>query len=246
MNQKGIKYHRLNADEFKNVNLSINLYPERKEDISSIWIRRFALPEEFNSTQENKWLYQEYRAFIFNYIVSKRVKIMSDPYSIDKAENKSLQLSIARDIGFNIPKTLITGNFEEIKKFRECMNASIVIKPIYMNQVDDGDTTYQIFSNILKDSDLENYKDYSPFPSIFQEYIEKEYEIRVTVVGKKIFSAKVDSQSNPNTKIDWRRERMKFEKYELPDDIKVKCIELVEKLNLSFGAIDLIKAKNGN
>ena len=245
LNQRRIQYYRLNSDDFQNVNLVINFYQEIKEEITSIWVRRFSLPQEIITSQESNWLYQEYRAFIFNYIVSKKVRIMSDPYSIDKAENKSLQLSVAKDLGFNIPKTIITGNLEEIIKFRKYVNNSILIKPIYMNQINLENTEFQIFSNILKDSDLENYKNYTSFPSIFQEYIDKEYEIRVTVVGNKIFSAKVDSQSNPITKVDWRREKMKFEKYELPAEIEHICFELLEKLNLSFGAIDLIKSKNG-
>jgi len=82
-------------------------------------------------------------------------------------------------------------------------------------------------------------------PSIFQEYIEKDYELRITVVGERVFSAKVESQHNEKTKIDWRKEKLKFTEYKLPDAISKKCVLLLKTLDLNFGAIDLIKTKSG-
>lgn len=69
--------------------------------------------------------------------------------------------------------------------------------------------------------------------------------MRITVVSNKVFSAKVDSQKLDKTKTDWRKEKIPFEKYLLPNDIEKKCVELLQKLNLSFGAIDMIRNSNG-
>ncbi|WP_345005774.1 hypothetical protein [Snuella lapsa] len=80
--------------------------------------------------------------------------------------------------------------------------------------------------------------------NIFQNEISKEYELRVTVVNGKIFAAKIDSQSNDNTKLDWRKGRLKFSRYRLPQHIEEMCLRITSKLNLNFGAIDLIKTKN--
>src|SRR5207249_3343457 len=91
----------------------------------------------------------------------------------------------------------------------------------------------------------ENLEKYSLTPSIFQEYIEKEYELRITVVGEKVFAAKVDSQKQDETKIDWRKHKTLFQQYSLPKEISDKCVELTQKLNLSFGAIDIIRNKEG-
>mgnify|MGYP005827328847 CR=1 FL=1 len=66
------------------------------------------------------------------------------------------------------------------------------------------------------------------------------------VVGDKIFSAKVNSQKNKNTLIDWRKEKNPFVEYALPSEIEQKCIQLTRKLNISFGAIDLVRDKDGN
>ena len=80
---------------------------------------------------------------------------------------------------------------------------------------------------------------------IFQEYVEKEYEIRVTVIGNELFAAKIDSQSEPSAKIDWReavaRGLVKVMPYHLPQAIENKCRRVVSWYGLSFGAIDLIR-----
>ena len=79
-----------------------------------------------------------------------------------------------------------------------------------------------------------------------QNCISKEYELRITIVGDKVFSAKVNSQENKNTLTDWRKEKNPFVIYELPTEIEQKCIQLTKKLNISFGAIDLVRDKNGD
>lgn len=88
-------------------------------------------------------------------------------------------------------------------------------------------------------------------PMIFQQYIEPAYELRVTVVGKKIFTARVsgkdiDGQSGFR---DWRyahiNETFKAEVATLDQATKEACIRLTQKFGLNFGAIDLIVDKKG-
>ena len=66
------------------------------------------------------------------------------------------------------------------------------------------------------------------------------------MVGQNVFSAGVNSQTRESTKTDWRKEKLEFFIEDIPVEIKEKCILLVKNLNLKFGAIDLIKDKNGN
>ena len=47
------------------------------------------------------------------------------------------------------------------------------------------------------------------------------------------------------SKTDWRKGNLKFYKSSLPEDISMKCVQLVKELNLSFGAIDIIKNIKG-
>jgi hypothetical protein len=64
--------------------------------------------------------------------------------------------------------------------------------------------------------------------------------------GEMVFVAGINSQTNEISKIDWRRGELKFYETIIPQNIETMCIALVKKLNLRFGAIDMIKDKNGN
>ena len=84
---------------------------------------------------------------------------------------------------------------------------------------------------------------------IFQEYIEKEYEIRVTVIGREVFATKIDSQANSDSRVDWRdavvRGIIQVTPYVLPENIANQCRNITKSYGLNFSAIDLIKTPCG-
>lgn len=57
-----------------------------------------------------------------------------------------------------------------------------------------------IFTNLVPKKLIQSIDKFDINPCIFQENIEKDIEIRVTIVGNKIFASAVDSQSNSETK----------------------------------------------
>lgn len=74
-------------------------------------------------------------------------------------------------------------------------------------------------------------------PVIFQECVEKGTDIRVCIVGEKIFSAAIVPNENL---LDWRSDPLSQTKhFELPIDIEAKLLSLVQALNLETGSIDL-------
>ncbi|MEB3285893.1 MAG: hypothetical protein VKJ04_00165 [Vampirovibrionales bacterium] len=80
-------------------------------------------------------------------------------------------------------------------------------------------------------------------PVILQEYIPKQYELRITVVGKKIFPCAIYTQDIAGTnKSDWRAQTYQFrhEMIQLPQEIEERCFQLLERLKLQFGCIDMI------
>jgi hypothetical protein len=84
---------------------------------------------------------------------------------------------------------------------------------------------------------------------VFQGYVEKRHEYRVTVVGREVFACRIDSQAaGGETAIDWRN-------YDIPsaphlavdpeDRPKGKLVELVGRLSLTYGAVDLVGSPRG-
>lgn len=253
LNEQKIKYKRFNCEDILKKDCSLNFNNTYSYSIlgetkyKSIWFRRTKLPKISNLRNEEKfYILNETDYLIKNMISSLPVKKwLSHPNYVYKAENKLLQLQEALKIGFKIPATLITNSHKELKNFIKTYNNNIIIKPLSYSKIDYCEGSKFLFTNKVPSNIISDIDSYDLTPCIYQQNIAKEYEIRVTVVNNKIFAAAVNSQKDKDTKNDWRKKNLKFYRIDLPEAIKFKCISLVKKLNLKFGAIDLIKNPKG-
>ena len=78
---------------------------------------------------------------------------------------------------------------------------------------------------------------------IFQAYVPKRFELRITVVGQQVFAAEIHSQHTNHTRHDWRRydlDETPHFPHALPPDVAQRCIQLVQELGLCYGAIDMV------
>jgi glutathione synthase/RimK-type ligase-like ATP-grasp enzyme len=253
LNTRKIEYKRFNCEDILNYDCSVRFSNSLKysilneSDFNAVWFRRTQLPNISNlSINEKVYILNETDSLIKNLFSILDTNWISEPYAVYKAENKLMQLKTASEIGFEIPETLITNSKKELKEFYHDNNKQIIIKPLSQTKIESADVPKFIFTNKVTENQIDNLEKFDLTPCIFQREIQKDYEIRVTVVGDKIFSAAVDSQSETETKIDWRKKKLTFTKVELPKSVENLCITIVKRLNLSFGAIDLIKQKNGN
>lgn len=253
LNERNIDYYRFNCEDICEQGYTFKLGQDPQfligdiSQICSVWFRRTKLPEvRSNSHAEKLFVLNDYDSLLANiYPLINTQKWMSEPKYIYRAENKLWQLKIAQAIGFIIPNTIVTSDRTQIRRFADKFSQRIIIKPITHGRLDDPSGRRNIFTNLVSSEHLDNLEEYDLTPCIFQEYIDKEYELRITVVDNEVFSAKVDSQANENSKVDWRKEKIRFTPYKLPVGIANKCVEIVKKMNLTFGAIDLIKTHNG-
>src|SRR5271166_4299890 len=87
-------------------------------------------------------------------------------------------------------------------------------------------------------------------PLTIQNYIEKSYELRVTVVGDRIFACKIDSQKAGNdTAIDWRRyniPKTPHSRYELPRNVQEKLLLFHSYFGLTASSFDIIRSRQGD
>lgn len=252
LNKFNLPYFRFNCEDYLSYNITLRFgkYNEcsinQINNFTSVWYRRTKLPQiKSRNKSELIYLLGEMDTFIHNLFGIIKAKWLSDPVAVANAENKLLQLSLGKEIGFNVPDTLLTTNKQELESFFR-KNKFTILKPISSGRVDYEDNTSKlIFTNIINDDVINNINSMELTPAIYQEYIEKDYEIRVTIVGKDCFAAKVQSQNDIESSIDWRRKKIKFERCDLPEEISKKCFSLLKRLNLSFGAFDFIKSKDG-
>ena len=105
-----------------------------------------------------------------------------------------------------------------------------------------------IFTTRLASPREEDARAIEAVPFIVQQEVKKAADIRVTVVSKSIFATAIQSQTDADALVDWRRGDvllMAHAVHELPASIAGKCIALVQAFVLRFGAIDLILDRQG-
>jgi hypothetical protein len=84
-------------------------------------------------------------------------------------------------------------------------------------------------------------------PGIYQELVPKAYELRITMMGRKAFVAKVLSQETEGGKLDWRKSyaELKMESFAVSQDVADACFRLLERLGIVFGCFDFIVTPEG-
>lgn len=170
-----------------------------------------------------------------------------------KRNNKISQLYFAKLVGLNIPETVITSRKKSVNNFFK--NKLIcVVKPISEHVivelgVSDGERTILQPNGtvLLAKSELKGLKE-EFFPSLFQEYIEKEFEVRSFYLNGKFYSMAIFSQNDSKTKVDFRNYNRdkpnRYVPFTLPTHVNERLLELMENLKLTTGSIDLVVRAN--
>jgi ATP-GRASP peptide maturase of grasp-with-spasm system len=157
--------------------------------------------------------------------------------------NKYLALMAAKKIGLQTPETILTGSKEVLSQFKK-KHGKIVCKSMDLGfSYSDGKQGYAAYTSILYDKYFKKMSHQFAL-TLFQEYIEKDFEIRCFYFNRKFYSVAYFSQSNVKTKVDYRRYDQENPNRQvpinIPNDLKRKIILLLKELNLNTGSLDII------
>jgi len=189
----------------------------------------------------------ESRALISNVTRSLEAPWLNNPDRMRVGEHKFLQLRLASRLGLAIPRTIMTNSASEAIEFAHNCPSGLIAKTL-SSPILRTDPPLYIYTNELSESDITRLDLMRYAPCILQELVDKQSDIRVTVVGAKVFAAEILSQNHPAASVDWRRisqAGIPYLKHQLPDAVESRCIELVSRMGLNYGAIDLAYSKNG-
>jgi glutathione synthase/RimK-type ligase-like ATP-grasp enzyme len=164
------------------------------------------------------------------------------------AHSKIIQLSLAVKTGFSIPKTLITNDSKELLDFYHQNEGRIITKTASVTAAQVVRGCVNGYTKLMRPRDLTYFQDIRLCPFIAQAYVEKAFELRVTVVGSDVFSAEIHSQVTNRTRVDWRRydhRKTPYFSHVLPASIADKCLRLTQSMNLAYSAIDMVRTPEG-
>ncbi len=263
LKERNIDYYRFNTEDigscidvyFDGVNYSLkDKLKDKLVDLNcftSIYFRRPKLPlpladltlgeQQFYLAEITTYLEGLYRRLLDKYW-------LNSVFDIRMLENKPYQLSLAKELGLAVPNLSITNDYNNSLAFAQ-KHKSCIFKPLKSGLINESIDKGKILYTTKVDSYfLENIESHGGMPLYIQKEIEKDSDIRVTVVGNKIFSAKISSQELEVSRVDWRKSEsmLLHNTIKLPKQIEEKCLLLCGKFNLDFAAIDFILDKSGH
>ena len=171
---------------------------------------------------------------------------VSDYWQIRGASQKLPNLSLAHKLGLRTPRTLVTSRSEDARSFALSCGWNVLAKPFCLTtfKAEEAGSSWDTFATKLDASTFEKLApSLALAPVILQEYVDKQIELRVTIVGRHVFCTSIDSQQHAFAQQDWRAvdaEELAHAPYELPGHIQEKLLLFNRAFGLEFSTHDLI------
>lgn len=162
--------------------------------------------------------------------------------------NKLQVLLAAREQGIEIPATLATGSRSDLLEFfreRKRIICKDLSYPFSYYQ------TTEFFKSMTVEIEEEDILDLPVhfYPGLFQQLIEKRYEIRIFYLDGQCYAMAIFSQLDAQTRVDFRNYNMEKPNrnvpYRLPEELEQKIDLLMRRLGLNNGSLDFIRALDG-
>ena len=235
------------------------VHPESKtfssSKVSAVWNRYSTAPDADDCVPEDRlFVTQQWDAFDQNAFAVPHEMAnalwLNQPLFAARAENKLFQLKAAHKVGLSFPETFFSNDAEDVRDLIGRWG-KVVLKTFIGHVWESRSTgeTHRISVALLDQSTEIDERSVAICPSIYQRYIEKEFDIRVAVLGDQIFSAKIQRKAGP-TYMDWRPhildEDVLVEEFTLPEAIVNQIHHFMREMGLSIGFIDLVMDLHGN
>lgn len=230
------------SDSEEDILFKINDKMIRYSEITCVWYRRGGIQFDFIKSEniKSKFHNRELRRIKEFVIYKLNLKPKITPIE-EGSVNKLQLLSIAKKVGLKIPKTIISSS-KNIKDKLD--NKKIFMKPVAENRIfNDYAASFSYTYRMLEKENLRlNFA-----LTQFQEYSEKELEIRIFHLNGKNYSMAMFTQSNDATKLDFRvwglEKPNRCVPHILPNEIEVKINKLMNLCGHNSGSLDLIYNK---
>lgn len=252
----GNVYIEICNNEIDPVSLFFNENRIEEAIITCVWIRKMGFFKnspcfvKFNKIPNSdiqSFMRREYfmvHDFILDYFDNRKFFTDKDLINI----NKLNVLREAAKLKINIPSTFISTNKIKVEIFAN-KKKHLLIKPISDNIGIKHDKEICILSNfILKKEEISKFPNMF-FISQFQEYIDKQIELRIFYLNNQLYSMAIFSQEDKKTRIDFRNYNKespnRLAPFILPKEISIKLICLMKKLKANAASIDMILTPGG-
>lgn len=214
----------------------------RWEEVSAVFYRR---PEDFQmpagmSAPERRFARAQARVGLGGVLASLPARWMNHPAALADAEYKPRQLALAEKVGLPTPATLVTNDPEEVRRFAAEVG-DIVVKPLAEPIVHEAGTHTVAWTRRIASSELADLAGVEVTAHLFQQWLPKAYEVRLTVVGRHMFPIAIHTHSAA-AEVDWRSDydALTYEVIDCPAEVTDAARSFLAAANLMYGAFDFV------
>ena len=265
--RRGVPYVRLCTEQFPyTLRLSVGIHQGELNgwmhlptadipwaNITGVWYRR---PGEVTPHPDMDEVYERFARMeaqetldgLYRALWDRRW--VSPPHHVRAANHKIHQLRLAHHVGFQTVPTLVTNDPADAQAFFEQCGGNMIYKTLRQVPIAYADGEARgIYTTRITHETLEEHLDSICFiPCLFQQLIPKQYELRVNVIGERVWTTAIYTQENAHTQMDWRphTDDCRHAPAFLPQQLEAQCITLTRKMGLRMSNIDLIATPEGD
>lgn len=177
---------------------------------------------------------------------TRAARWVNDPVRIARAEYKPIGLQVAAEVGLRTPRTLITNDHSEVVRFAEDLAGGVVLfKQLSSISTRDALGPLLTYATPVQVDKLAS-EAIATTAHLFQEWVPKQFEVRLTMVGTAAYAASIYADSD-RARVDWRADygNLRYSVVDVPTEIAGACTDYLAEFGLSFGAFDFIVTPAG-
>ncbi|MFD9789408.1 ATP-grasp ribosomal peptide maturase [Streptomyces sp. NPDC059070] len=224
----------------------------RALDLADVSACYFRTPHPFRlapgmSGPERRFAAAQARAGFGGILTALDCRWVNHPSAMSRAEYKPFQLAAARECGLTIPPTLITNSPDAVRAFAGDIPGPLICKPVASPVFIEGNQLRTVYTRRLTQDDLADLTGINTTAHLFQAWMDKTHEIRLTVAGEHLYAAEVHSKTETGH-TDWRSDykSLTYRTTETPPAIAEAVQRLMRHLGLRFAALDFIVSPAGD
>lgn len=221
------------------------------KDVTAFWFRKGGLNLHYSKAVDSSLLFAQR---INNFFASEKNYLTDFLYKafqqkrclgnfISADPNKLEVLQTAKECGLDIPPTLVTTQKRELQSFKDSHHEIIVKSIGTMAGFNEGENSMYAYTEIVTQDFIDTLPEIFQ-PSLFQEKIDKKYELRIFYLNGLFYPMAIFSQLDPQTSVDFRKyNREKPNRtvpYTLREEQKEKLHNLMQHFNFNTGSIDIV------
>jgi len=163
--------------------------------------------------------------------------------------DKIHQARLAHRAGLATIPTLFTSSPSQFRRFVENVADVAIKSPVpWRAEIAGSDDWYGTYTRRVSRQEALEYSDRLGGGVIVQPYVDKAYELRITVVDSRIFACRIDSQASDLTRVDWRHydlDNVAHSAIGLYPTLERRIHRLMRHADLRFACMDFIVEPNG-